>query len=144
MKIYQIQCYPSYCSNQMIIADICHDWRRCTLFELLYFFANRSQTFGLLWPIWVILLQIYALVGVLLQAEIMRWCTKNGQITGMQMMFLTKNVSICSLDHMSLLPRGCPAVLNYSLGEGRAGRLSLYPLAAAYCFKIPNVCQSLK
>ena len=32
-----------------------------------------------------------------------------------------KNVSICSLDHMSLLPRGCPAVLNYSLGKGRAG-----------------------
>ena len=76
MKIYQIQGYPSYCLNQMIIADTCHDWQWCTLIELLYFFANRSQNFGLLWPIWAILLQIYALVGVLLHAEIMRQCTK--------------------------------------------------------------------
>ena len=47
------------------------------------------------------------------------------------MMFLTKNVSICSLDHMSLFLRGCPAVLNYSLGKAGLGEcfagLGVYP-----------------
>ena len=42
------------------------------------------------------------------------------------MMFLAKNLGIysaSSLDHMSILPRECPAVLNFSSGQYGAGRV---------------------
>ena len=49
------------------------------------------------------------------------------QIQGLSwMMFLAKILGIysaSSLDHMSLLPRDCPAVLNFSSGQCRAERV---------------------
>ena len=46
------------------------------LFKLVYSLSKIRQNFGLFWPILAILLQIYALFGVLLQALIKGWCTK--------------------------------------------------------------------
>ena len=55
------------------IADICHTTattRDDVLFQDgVFFFVKRAQNFGLFWPIWSSLLQIYTLFGVLLQAE---------------------------------------------------------------------------
>ena len=61
------------------IADICHNRhnrRWCTLLEPVPFFPQRMQNFDLFWPIWAILLLVYAPFGVLLQGSIMWWCLK--------------------------------------------------------------------
>ena len=45
-------------------------------FRKVYFLAQRIRYFSLFCPILAILSQCYALFGELVQAEIMRWCTK--------------------------------------------------------------------
>ena len=48
------------------ISHNCHNRQWCTFFKLVYFFAKRTQVFGLFRPIWASLLRIYAHFGVLL------------------------------------------------------------------------------
>ena len=57
----------------------------------MYFLAKRTQNFGLFWQNLVILLQIYTLVSVLLQAKIMRWCPKIDKSQGVSVKGYSKN-----------------------------------------------------
>ena len=78
---YHVDCLVDY--NVDDIADNCHNRRWCTFFKPVYFLAYRMRIFGLFWPVWAILSQIYALRCVLFTDLNSAVVYQNWQISGM-------------------------------------------------------------